>query len=103
MVDHHPADHAAPEDFEDDVEVEVRPFDRAQQLGYVPSPDLIGSGGQQFRLLVMGMAELVAALLQLSISSQDAVHGADRAEIDALVEQGGIDLGWRLVAEALGV
>src|ERR1035441_2609288 len=49
------------------------------------------------------MTKLVAALLQLPIFSQDAMHSADRAEIDALVQQRGIDLRRSLVAEALRV
>ena len=38
------------------------------------------------------MAELVAAFADLSVFGQDAIQGADRAKIDALVQQGGIDL-----------
>ena len=48
----HPAGDVAAEDIEDDVEVEVRPFRRPEQLGDIPAPELIGSGGQQLRLLV---------------------------------------------------
>jgi hypothetical protein len=45
-----PADHIAAEHIEQHVEVIVRPLDRAQELGDVPAPDLIGSGGEQFGL-----------------------------------------------------
>jgi hypothetical protein len=38
------------------------------------------------------MAELVAAFADLAVSGQDAIRGADRAKIDALVQQAGIDL-----------
>src|SRR5207245_9394689 len=46
-----PGDVAA-EHIEDHVEIEVRPLRRAQQLGDVPTPELIGRGGQQLRLLI---------------------------------------------------
>ena len=36
-----PANNAAAEDVEDDIEIEVGPFHRAHQLGDVPRPDLI--------------------------------------------------------------
>src|ERR1035441_355591 len=49
------------------------------------------------------MTKLIAALLQLPVFSQDTMHGADRAEIDVLVQQRGIDLRRGLVAEAFRV
>src|ERR1035437_10255060 len=49
------------------------------------------------------MTQLVAALLQLPVLGQDAMHGADRTEVDAFVQQRGKDLGWSLVREALRV
>ena len=94
---HHPAHHVSAEDVQDDVEVKIGPFDRPQQLRYVPRPNLIGPGSQQFRLLVLRMPQLIAALLQLPVCSQDAMHGADRAEIDAFIQQRGIDLDRGLV------
>ena len=41
----HPADGITAEDVQDDVEVEVSPLGWTQQLGDVPRPDLIGTGG----------------------------------------------------------
>ena len=38
------------------------------------------------------MAKLIAAFADLAVFDQDAIQGADRAKIDALVQQGGIDL-----------
>src|SRR5664280_1209971 len=49
------------------------------------------------------MTKLIAALLQLTMLSQDAMHGAYRAEIGVLVQQRGINLRWSLVTEALRV
>src|SRR6516162_1091543 len=46
------------------------------------------------------MAQLIAALTDFLVGGQDAVHGADRAMVDALVEQAGVDLGGRLVGKA---
>jgi len=42
---HHPAGDVAAEDIEDHVEIKVGPLRRAQQLGDVPAPELIGSRG----------------------------------------------------------
>lgn len=53
---------------------------------------------QPFRLLVNRMAPLLAAFANLAVLAKNAIHGADRTVIDALVEQGGIDLGRRLSA-----
>src|SRR3954470_12519879 len=88
-----PADDPAAEDVENDVEIEVGPFRRSGQLRDIPRPDLIGAFGEQFGLGVDRVAQLVAALPNLVMVVQDAVQGADRAEGDALVEQGGVGRG----------
>jgi hypothetical protein len=46
------------------------------------------------------MPQLIAPLPHLLACGQDAVHGADRAVVDAFVEQAGVDLGGRLIGEA---
>ena len=46
------------------------------------------------------MAELIAAFADFVVLVEDAIHGADRAVVDALIKQAGIDLGRRLVSEA---
>src|SRR5947209_18986674 len=81
-----PADDAAAEDVEDDIQVEIRPFAWSHQFRYVPRPDLVGGLGQQLGLLVDGMAKLIAAFADLALFGQDAIQGADRAKIDALVQ-----------------
>jgi hypothetical protein len=48
------------------------------------------------------MSELVAAFANFTIFREDAVHGADRAMIDALIQQGGVDLRGRLIDEPGG-
>ena len=102
-VGQHPADDAAAEDVDDDVELEIAPLGWSLELGNVPRPHLIGSGGEQFGLGIGGMGQLVTALTNLVVGGQDAIHGADRAEIDTLVEQGGVDLGGGVVHEAVFV
>ena len=66
---HHPADDVAAEHIQDHVEVEVGPFGGAEQFGDVPTPELIGSGGQQFRLLIGRMGELIAAFASFSLAA----------------------------------
>jgi len=63
----HPADDVTAENVENYIEVEVGPFGRAAKLGDVPTPKLIGGAGQKFRLLVLGMDELVAALASCAV------------------------------------
>jgi hypothetical protein len=46
------------------------------------------------------MAELFAAFADFAVLSKNAIHGADRAVVDAFIEQTGVDLGRRLVCEA---
>jgi hypothetical protein len=46
------------------------------------------------------VAELLAAFADFAVLTKDAVHGADRAVVDAFIEQTGVDLGRRLICEA---
>jgi hypothetical protein len=95
-----PANHAATEDVEDDVEIEVTPFGWPHQLGDIPGPDLVRPVGQQSGLPLDRMAQLLAAFADFAVLAEDAVHSTDRAMVDTFIEQGGIDLGRRLVGEA---
>jgi len=45
------------------------------------------------------MTQLPAALLDHAVLVQDPIHGADRAEEDAFIEQGGVDLSRGLIDE----
>ena len=60
---------------------------------------MIGPFGQQFRLLVDRVATLAAAFDDLALTCKDAIHRADRTQIDAFIQQGRIDLGRGLVFE----
>jgi hypothetical protein len=46
------------------------------------------------------MAQLVTAFADLLVRRENTIHGPDRAEIDALIEQAGIDLGGGLIGKA---
>ena len=90
----HPSDDVSAEDIQDDVEVEVRPSGRAEQLGDIPRPELIGACRQQLGPCVLRMPELVATFLDLVFLVEDPVHRSDGAHIRPLVQKGRIDL-WR--------
>lgn len=102
-VGHHPAHPIAAEDIQDDIKIEVGPFVRAMQFSNVPRPQLVCPGRQQFGLAVVGVAQLVAAFSDFGMVLQDALHGANRTEKSALIQQGGIDLLRRLVYKTLAV
>jgi len=88
----HPPDDKTAEDIEDDVEIEVGPFGRAMEFSEIPRPELVGSGGEEFRFGVGGMAELVAPFTELVLLVKDAVHGPLGTEIGALIKERGVDL-----------
>ena len=99
-VGDHPADRVAAEDVEHDVEVEVRPLRRPQQLGDVPAPGLVRRRGHQLGFGVPGMLALIAPLPDRLICGQDPIHRALRAQVVTFVEQRRHDLRWRAVDEA---
>src|SRR5947208_5642545 len=85
-VGNHPAHHIAAEDVEDHVEIEICPLRGTEQFRDIPAPELVGASGQQFRLRVSRVHELVAALTRLARAFENPVHGANRAMIPAFVE-----------------
>ena len=91
-VGDHPTDDVATKNIQDDVEVVGSPLYRAAQLGDVPAPQLVGLGGQQFRLLIRRMGELITAFAAFAMRFQQAVHGANRAMKLAFIEQSRVDL-----------
>jgi hypothetical protein len=97
----HPAHHETAEDIQDDVQVIARPFRRAAQFGDVPTPQLVGLGGQQLWLLIRRMSQLIAALAAFAARLQQAVHGADRAMKLAFIEQRCVDLRGRAILKPL--
>ena len=99
-VGHHPADRVAAEDVEHDVEIEVRPLRRPQQLGDVPGPGLVRRRGHQLGFAVLGMLTLIAPLPDRPIRGQDSIHRPLRAQVVAFVEQRRHDFRRRAVHEA---
>jgi hypothetical protein len=68
----HPAGDVAAKNIEDDVEVEVGPLGRPEQLGDVPAPELIGSRRQELGLAIGGMGQLVAAFAGFTLGCEQA-------------------------------
>ena len=100
---HHPADDVAAEDVHDDIQVEVGPLLRAEQLGYVPGPNLVWPGGQKLGLLVVRVTKLIAAFTHAVLLLQDPIHRSGRAQIATLVEQLRVDLRHCEVCVMLGI
>ena len=90
-VGDHPSDDTAAEDVEDHIEEEVDPLGGPLELGDVPRPELVGGGGQEFGAGVAGMSALGPAFLGLAARGQQAVEGADRAQVAVFFQQGGED------------
>src|SRR5206468_11753830 len=59
-MSHHPAHDVAAEDIEHDVQVEVGPLRGPEELGDVPTPELVGPAGQELRGGIEGMPGLSA-------------------------------------------
>src|SRR5258705_1254954 len=84
---HHPPGDIAAEDIEDYVEIEVGPLGWSEQLGDVPTPELLGSRRQKFRLLVRRMSEFVVAFAGMALLFKHSIHGANRAKIVTLIQK----------------
>src|SRR5664280_2546158 len=94
-----PADDPAAEDVDDHIEIEIGPLGGPHQLADIPGPYLVWAFGDEFGLGVDGVAQLSAAFPDFVVLMQDPVHGADRAMVEALVEQAGVDLRRGLIDE----
>ena len=87
--------HDAPaENIDHDIETEPRSLHRTSQFRDVPGVDLVRSGRNQGRLLAFLASRLVSSFPDLIVLSKNAVHRRDRAEADAFVKQGIVDLPW---------
>ena len=100
-VGDHPTDDVATKNIQDDVKMIDGPFHGAAQLGDVPAPQLVGSGGQQLRLLIRRVSELIAAFAAFAMRFQQPIHGANRAMKPAFIEQRRVDLRGRAVLKTL--
>src|ERR1700719_1897393 len=83
---HHPAGDVAAKNIQDHVEIEIGPLHRSEQLGNVPTPELLGSRGQQFWFLVGRMRQLIATLAGLPTLLEQTIHAADGAKIFPFIE-----------------
>jgi hypothetical protein len=70
--------------YDSNVQVEIAPLRRSQELGDVPTPELVGPTGQEFGSRVVGMPELIPPLPHLLVRGEHAIHRA----FGALVQQG---------------
>src|SRR6266508_6721394 len=95
-----PARDVATEDVDDDVQIVKGSLRRAQQLGDIPTPQLIGGGSHQFRFGMVGVTKLSASYPHLLILLKNAVHRPPGAEATFFVEQGGVYLARRLINKA---
>src|SRR4051794_2500943 len=99
-----PADDLAAEDVEDQVEVEEPAPDRAGHPGDVPAPDFAGAAGAVAGWRLATRRRLgPAAMVLLTVGSQDAVETGFRGEVAALVREAGHDLAGRQALEGLAV
>src|SRR5260370_29293312 len=73
-ISDHPAGNVAAEHVQDHVEIKIVPFCWSEQLADVPAPELIGSVGHQFRLLVGRMNQLIATFAVLATLLHSALH-----------------------------
>ena len=83
----------------DDVRHQEDPLLRRRELGDVPGSDLNRRRRGERRLRVRVRSALVSALARLSHRGEDAVHRADRREVDPAPEQARVHLRRRLVGE----
>ncbi len=70
-VRHHPANHVAAENVDDDVKIKIRPLGWTFELGDIPRPHLIGRGGKQFGLAVVGTTKLISAFVNAELRLVD--------------------------------
>lgn len=74
------------------------------EFGYIPGPDLIGIGGQQFGFAVEGALNVRPTFFDIAMFGlQDTIHGTWRAEVASLIEQGGINFRRRPILETFAV
>lgn len=81
----HPADNITAVDIEDHIEMVIRPLGRTLQLGNIPRPDLVGAGGQHFRLLIMRPVDLPTPLVDFVMFGQNTIHGTNGTVIHTFI------------------
>ena len=71
----HPARDVEAVNIEDHVEVVVGPLLGPMEFCYVPTPNLIGLGGNQLGLFVRGVGSLATSFTDFVVFAQYAIHG----------------------------
>lgn len=71
-----PTDRIPAEDVQNHIQVIPGSLARPRQQGDIPRPDLAGSRGDQLRLVVLRMLQLVSTFTNLLIVMQDSIHGS---------------------------
>src|SRR5690625_5557714 len=84
-----PADNLATENVNDGVEEVELTFHRPRKFRYIPRPAFIGPGGLQYRhgMLPPALVAATAPVTRQTMIVQQAVHGADAAQVNAFIEQ----------------
>src|SRR5690606_40903948 len=62
-----------------------------RQFGNIPGPHLVGLGGVQAWYRLRAAGPLLASLTVKLVLTQQPMHGADRAQVNAFLEQAVID------------
>ena len=101
-ISHTPTHHAATEDVEDDVEIEVAPLRGSHKFRDVPGPDLIGPLGDEFGLPVGGTAELLAAFTDFAVLPKEGVGFSGDKSRGYTLSNVGVKCGATLVKELAG-
>jgi hypothetical protein len=97
----HPSNDISAEYVHDDIKIKVGPFHWAFELGDIPGPNLIGSGGKQFGFFVMAPLMSPSSLFDITVlRGEDPVHGPDGTMILPLIQKCGINLVGRLILES---
>jgi len=99
---HGPCDDVAGEDVDDHEQLVVHAAFGTPELGDIPRPHPVRCRGQELGSFLGGMGALAASFTVLPRDGQQPVHGRDRAQVDAVVEQPGPDLCGGGIAELLG-
>src|SRR5690625_2687451 len=84
-----PADDLATENVDDAVKVIGHALLWPWQFGDIPRPAFIGPGGLQYRhgMLPPALVATTAPVTRQTMIKQQAVHGADAAQVNAFIEQ----------------
>lgn len=99
----HPGQCEAAEQVDHDIQAEIDAPLLEWKFGDVPGPDLIRLQGDQSGHGMMLCRPLFAPVSTLPLTSQQAIHSADRTEVVIPFEKDAIHLRWRLITKLFTV